>query len=73
MEHTGKLILMLGLLLVVLGAGVWGLGKLGFRGLPGDIRYETEHLKVYIPLASCLVVSLLATLLLWLWQWLRKG
>ena len=46
---------------MVLGAIVWVLGKLGFRGLPGDIRYESDKLKIYVPIVTCLVVSVVLT------------
>jgi len=34
--------------------------------LPGDIHIEREHFKFYFPLATCLLISLLLTLLSWL-------
>jgi hypothetical protein len=64
--QAGRLILLIGLGLVVLGAVVWTLGKLGFRGLPGDIRYESENVKVYIPIVTCLVASVLLSVLFWI-------
>lgn len=66
MTQAGRLILLIGLGLVVLGAVVWTLGKLGFRGLPGDIRYESENVKVYIPIVTCLVASVLLSVLFWI-------
>ncbi len=32
--------------------------------LPGDIRYENENVKIYIPLATMILISILATILL---------
>jgi hypothetical protein len=32
--------------------------------LPGDMRFETENIKVYVPLATMLLVSLLASIIL---------
>ena len=52
-----------GLVLVVIGVLVWS-GLLGFFGrLPGDVRYEGEHTRVYVPWVSCLVVSVVLSLL----------
>jgi Protein of unknown function (DUF2905) len=69
MTDLGKLLIILGLGLAVLGAIVWGLGRIGFRGLPGDIRYQGDHLRVYFPIVTCLVLSAIGTALLWLWRW----
>ncbi len=41
MTQIGKYLIVLGLALAAVGLIVWGLGKIGFRGLPGDIRIET--------------------------------
>jgi len=71
MMQLGKLIAFMGAVLVVLGAVVWGLGRVGFRGLPGDIRIQTSHTRFYFPLVSCLVLSTVLTCLLWLWRWMR--
>jgi hypothetical protein len=70
MMQIGKVIILLGVVLVVIGAAVWALGRLGFRGLPGDIRYESDHVRVYFPVITCLVLSALLTLALWIWRWL---
>lgn len=67
--NAGKIMMVAGAILLLLGALVWLLGKSGFKGLPGDIRYESENVKVYFPIVTCLVVSLGLTLLFWLWQW----
>ncbi len=65
MTQAGRLILFLGLGLVVLGAIVWALGKLGFRGLPGDIRYESANVKIYVPIVTCLVASVVLSAIFW--------
>jgi hypothetical protein len=72
MENIGKVLFWLGLALVALGCVVWLLGRAGFRGLPGDIRYETGHVRVYFPIVTSVVLSVILTLGLWLWQWLKK-
>lgn len=72
MSDVGKFLVMAGLLLVAAGTVIWGLGRMGFRGLPGDLRYETEHVRVYFPIVTCLVLSVLLTLGMWIWQWLNR-
>lgn len=73
MDQIGKLIIFLGLILTVLGLVVWGLGRMGFRGLPGDIDYRSENFRFYFPIVTCIVISVLASVLVWLWNWLRRG
>jgi len=40
--------------------------KIGFGRLPGDIVIERDNLRVYIPLATSLLVSVIISLILWL-------
>ncbi len=60
-----------GLVLALAGGIVWILGRIGFRGLPGDIRYEGENVQVYFPIVTCILLSLILTGLLWLSAFLR--
>ena len=61
-----KWLIILGAILLVFGAALqfapWLLGWFG--KLPGDIRVETESMKVFVPITSMLLVSLVLTLLL---------
>jgi drug/metabolite transporter (DMT)-like permease len=72
MAEAGRWLVIMGIILVVVGAAFWGLGRIGFRGLPGDIRYETDNVRVYFPVVTCLVLSVLLSLGMWLWQWLSR-
>lgn len=70
MNETGKLLVLIGLGLAVLGAVIWFAGKVPWIGrLPGDIRIERENFKFYFPLTTCLLISAVLTVLFWL---LRK-
>lgn len=69
MQDLGRWMIVAGAALALAGALFWLLGHLGFRGLPGDIRYQSDHVRVYFPIVSCLVLSLVLTLLMWLWRW----
>ena len=68
MTGIGKVMVIGGLLLAVAGVVVWALGRAGFRGLPGDIKVESEGMRVYVPIVTCIVLSVLATGAMWLWQ-----
>ncbi len=72
MSQAGRTILVAGLVLAAVGALIWGLGKLGFKGLPGDLRIESGKMTVHIPIVTCLALSVLLTALVWLVQMLRR-
>jgi hypothetical protein len=61
--ELGRLLLVIGLVLVVVG-GLAALGvRLPFGRLPGDIAIEGERGGIYIPIATMIVVSLVLTVL----------
>jgi uncharacterized protein HemY len=61
-----------GAVLVLAGLLTWS-GALGWFGrLPGDIRIETEHARIYVPVTSMLVVSLILNVILWVFLWLFR-
>jgi hypothetical protein len=66
MASLGKLLILAGCVLVAVGGLVWLLDSRGGAGLPGDITFEKGNFRFYFPVATCLVVSLALTLLLWL-------
>jgi hypothetical protein len=66
MDSIGKTLVILGLALAVIGAFVWLLGRNGGGFLPGDVVIERKNVKVYFPVVTCLVVSLVLSLVAWL-------
>ena len=61
-----RFLIVLGLAILVVGL-LWPyLGKLGLGRLPGDIVIERENGTVYVPLVTCLLLSLLLSLVLWI-------
>jgi hypothetical protein len=65
----GKTLIILGLVLVVAGLLLHFSGRIPFIGrLPGDIRIEKENFSFYFPLGSCLLLSLILSLLFWLFK-----
>lgn len=60
--EVGRVILVIGLVLVVIGGlAVMGV-RLPFGRLPGDIAIEGERGAIYIPIGSMIVISLVLTL-----------
>jgi hypothetical protein len=62
--ELGRLIVGSGAVLVLVGVLVWSGALAWFGRLPGDIRVERETVRIYIPLASMLVLSVALSLLL---------
>jgi membrane protein implicated in regulation of membrane protease activity len=62
-KSLGQLIIALGLILIVVGL-VTTRGWLGWFGhLPGDVRIERENMRVYVPIVSMLLISVLFSVL----------
>jgi len=67
MGGIGRILIYFGLLLVVLGVIFSLVGKLPWLGqLPGDITIERERFTFYFPLATCLIISVILSLVLYL-------
>ncbi len=64
----GRLLIFAGLALVFLGVVVLALSRLNIPigRLPGDFVWRGKSTTVYVPLVTCLLLSVLASLLLWL-------
>jgi len=63
-----RLLIAVGLGLVLVGLAWPWLRKLPFGRLPGDITIERENFVFYLPLSTMIVVSVVITLLFWLFR-----
>ena len=69
MQDFGKVIFILGLALVAVGAFVWKTGGLGGVGrLPGDVFVQKGNSSFDSPVVTCLLLSALLTLLGWFFR-----
>lgn len=57
-----KLLIILGASLIVLGLLWLAAERLGLGRLPGDFVIGGERFKIYIPVASCIVLSVVLTI-----------
>ena len=67
MPQIGKLIFIVGLILIVIGTFMWVSPKIPWIGnLPGDIDYKGNNVRVYIPIATCIILSVVLSVLMFL-------
>jgi hypothetical protein len=74
MSELGRAIVFLGVLLVVVGAVILLLGRTGIPigRLPGDITYSGKHTTFYFPIVTCIVISVVLSVISWLFQHFRR-
>jgi hypothetical protein len=74
LQQLGRLLVSVGAMLILIGALFYLGPKLPFRlgRLPGDIIHRGEHGTFYFPLVSCLVISVVISLILWLINQFRR-
>lgn len=69
MNDLGKMLFVVGLILAGIGLLIWtGVGKSWLGRLPGDIHYANGNFSFHFPLITCLLISAILTLLLWLFR-----
>ena len=69
MTGMGRSLIFLGLIIAAIGVVVCFSGKIPWLGrLPGDIHIKRENFSFYFPLATSILVSLLLSLILWLFR-----
>jgi hypothetical protein len=69
MGDAGKLLILFGAVLVIVGGLLMLAGKIPWLGrLPGDIFYKGEHGTFYFPIVTCLLISVVLSLLFYLFR-----
>ncbi|HUB34363.1 MAG TPA: DUF2905 domain-containing protein [Bryobacteraceae bacterium] len=70
MAPLGRMLILMGLVLVAFGLLLTFAGRLPFRfgRLPGDIVWHGRNSTFYFPLATCILLSLLFSLVMWLFR-----
>jgi hypothetical protein len=74
MASLGRALVGLGALLLVVGGLVLAASRLGLPlgRLPGDISVRGKHFTFYAPVVTCLLLSVLVSLIFWLISYLRR-
>lgn len=67
MIHSGKILILTGIIIVIIGVILTFAGKIPFLGkLPGDISIKRENFTFYFPVTTSIIVSILLSLILYL-------
>ena len=61
MADVGRLVLVFGVLLVIIGGALMLFGRFH---LPGDLTFKSGNVTVYVPLATSIILSVVATIVL---------
>jgi hypothetical protein len=65
LQQVGKAMFVVGLVLAALGGVLWAMGRLGLVRLPGDFAFGGKGWRVYLPISTCVLLSVLVSLLMW--------
>lgn len=66
MPELGKLLVIFGAIAMLIGALIWA-GFANWMGrLPGDIRIERGSLGFYFPIVTCIIISIVLSVVMWL-------
>ena len=69
MNDVGKFLVIIGIAIAGAGLLLWsGFGRNWLGRLPGDIHFSRGNFSFYFPLATCLLISVVLTLILWLFR-----
>jgi uncharacterized membrane protein YidH (DUF202 family) len=72
-RELGKFIVMIGVITTLIGLVMWsGVAPNWLGRLPGDIRIERDHSSFYFPIVTCIIISIVLSLLLSLFSIFRR-
>lgn len=69
MPDLGKLLVVIGIIIVLIGLAMWtGVGRGWLGRLPGDIHYSRDNFSFHFPIVTCLLFSIVLTVIMWLFR-----
>ena len=71
-QQFGKWLIVAGVIIILTGGLIILLGKFGFFRLPGDVELGGKNWRVYMPITSCILISIILTVILWLINYFRR-
>lgn len=66
MSNTQKILILIGIAILIVGFLWPWISKLPFGKLPGDIVVDKPNFKMYIPITSMILISLVISIIIWL-------
>lgn len=67
MQELGRILVGIGMVVAIVGLFLWKFGeRIPLGRLPGDFFVQKPHASFYFPLTTCLLLSALITLVMWL-------
>ncbi|PYL06627.1 MAG: DUF2905 domain-containing protein [Verrucomicrobia bacterium] len=73
MRELGRFVVILGVITTLVGLVMWtGFAPKWLGRLPGDIRIEREHSAFYFPIVTCIILSIVLSLLLSIFSIFRR-
>lgn len=71
-QQMGKWLIAAGIIIAVVGVLVMLLGRVGLFKLPGDLEFGSKNWRIYVPIASCVLISIILTVILWVINYFRR-
>jgi hypothetical protein len=71
-QQVGKWLILMGITIVLAGGLIMILGRAGLFKLPGDLVLGSKNWRIYLPIASCIIISIVLTVILWLINYFRQ-
>ena len=69
MHELGKILVILGVIVVVVGGLLWsGIGTGPLGRMPGDIRIERGGSGFYFPIVTCIIISIVLSLIMYFFR-----
>ena len=71
-QQIGKWLISAGIIIALFGGLIMVLGRIGLFKLPGDLEFGSKNWRIYLPIASCIIISIILTVVLWVISYLRR-
>jgi len=71
-QQIGKWLVAAGIIIALLGALVMLLGRVGLFKLPGGLQFGGRNWRIYFPIVSCIIISIVLTLIWWFINYFRR-
>ena len=70
-QQFGKWLITIGVVIALIGSLTMILGRIGIFKLPGDLEFGSKNWHIYFPIASCVLISVILMIILWIVNYFR--